>query len=179
MQISLTNKTTHGTQETNEQKDLQKDNRPALSSLSDYIRFLYLFLPTDLQAQRWYGSATVFIPLVPLWVTSIITLLVWALLRLTVPLESLTDEERNRPLLRRLNYLQLFACTGTLIAAIWAVSSFFMQRLVTDAIQISGQDLINFYLFHIITIAFASALLYAGAHTRKIGLILLCFCFSS
>lgn len=86
--------------------------------------FLYLFLPTDLQAQRWYGSATVFIPLVPLWVTSIITLLVWALLRLTVPLESLTDEERNRPLLRRLNYLQLFACTGTLIAAIWAVSSF-------------------------------------------------------
>lgn len=139
--------------------------------------FLYLFLPTDLEAQRWYGSATVFIPLVPLWVTSIITLLVWALLRLTVPLESLTDEERNRPLLRRLNYLQLFACTGTLIAAIWAVSSFFMQRLVTDAIQISGQDLINFYLFHIITIAFASALLYAGAHTRKIGLILLCFLF--
>lgn len=61
------------------------------------------------------GTDAIVIPLLPLWLASGVAALVWIFLRLAVAVEPLTDEDRRRPLLQRLSYLQLFACSGTLV----------------------------------------------------------------
>lgn len=141
------------------------------------LDLLFLYLSNVFQGIELKGAEAAYIPLVPLWLTSVMTLLIWIFLRLAVPVEPLTDEERNGPLLQRLSFLQLFACSGTIIGVIWGISSFFINRIMADTIRITGWDAFCIYLFHFLTITIAAALLYTGTRIRRIIVKLFCFLF--
>lgn len=120
------------------------------------------------------GTDAIVIPLLPLWLASGVTVLVWIFLRLAVAVEPLTDEDRRRPLLQRLSYLQLFACSGTLVGIMWGVSFLLIKYLAVERIESSAWDVACIFASHFLTAALAAAFLYAGAHIRQVVVTLFC-----
>ena len=84
------------------------------------------------------GTDAIVIPLLPLWLASGVTALVWIFLRLAVAVEPLTDEDRSRPMLQRLSYLQLFACSGTLVGIMWGASFLLIKYQAVERIESSA-----------------------------------------
>lgn len=89
-------------------------------------------------------------------------------------MEPLTDEERRRPLLQRLSYLQLFACSGTLVGIMWGVSFLLIKYQAVERIESSVRDVVCIFASHFLTAALAAAFLYAGAHIRQVVVTLFC-----
>lgn len=118
------------------------------------------------------GTNTVLIPLSPFYMAAIILFLVWAFLRVAVPLQPLTEDERVRPLLQRLGYLQLFACSGITVAVVSTVSALLIIPVPETAL-ISGWNTVFIFAFHCAIAALAAVLLYAGARIGRIATILL------
>ncbi len=122
-----------------------------------------------------FGIRLIVIPVSTLWLASGITLLVWAFLRLAVPLEPLNEEERSRPLLQRLSFLQLFAGTGTLVGIMWGVSVFLVAPFLEDEPKSAEWVVLSLFTLHFVLAALAATWLYIGAHAKHILVLLLCF----
>lgn len=120
------------------------------------------------------GTDAIVIPLLPLWLASGVTALVWIFLRLAVAVEPLTDEDRRRPVLQRLSYLQLFACSGTLVGIMWGASFLLIKYQAVERIESSAWDVACIFASHFLTAALAAAFLYAGAHIRQVVVTLFC-----
>lgn len=115
------------------------------------------------------GTNTVLIPLSPFYMAAVVLLLVWAFLRLAVPVQPLTAEERTRPLLQRLSYLQLFVCSGITIALVSTISAFLIFPAIPDTTLLTGWNTVFIFVFHCAVAALAAALLYAGARMGRIA----------
>lgn len=115
-----------------------------------------------------FGIRLIVIPVSTLWLASGITLLVWAFLRLAVPLEPLNEEERSRPLLQRLSFLQLFAGTGTLVGIMWGVSVFWVAPFLEDEPESAEWIVLSLFALHFASATLAAAWLYVGAQVKYI-----------
>lgn len=105
---------------------------------------------------------------------AVVTLLVCVFLRLAVKIEPLTDEERGHPLLQRFSFLQLFAFTGTLLAASWYVILYFSGDFPADDTFCPAIPGITLYAFHLAVALLTAALLYAAGRTKRTLIALLC-----
>lgn len=102
------------------------------------------------------------------------TLLVWIFLRLITKVEPLTAEEREKPLLQRFTYLQLFAFTGTL-TAILLFAMFILSHVDLSTDEMLGTiTILLLFGLHLVVAALSALLLYAGARARSSLLSLLC-----
>lgn len=121
-----------------------------------------------------WGKDMLFIPVIGFPLAAAVTFLVWIFLKATVRIEPPGGEERGIPFLKRLDYLQLFAITGTLTAvqtyAIFRPGDFPGNDTFYPAAQVMALCAI-----HAVVAALSALLLYAGPRTRHPFLALLCF----
>lgn len=115
------------------------------------------------------GSNAVLIPLSPFYMAAVALLLTWGFLRLAVPLQPLTEDERARPLLQRLSYLQLFTCSGIIIAVVSTINELFILSSVPESTLLTRWNVVFIFAFHCATAALAATLLYAGARIGRIA----------
>lgn len=115
------------------------------------------------------GSNAVLIPLSPFYMAAVVLLLVWAFLRLAVPVQPLTEEERACPLLQRLSYLQLFACSGITIAVVSTVGDLLILPSLPDTSLLTRWNEVFIFTFHCAAAALAAILLYTGARIGRIA----------
>lgn len=141
--------------------------------------YLWMFIMGAISpASQWgiWGKDILFLPVIGFLLAAAVTLPVWIFLRLTIKVEPLTGEEREEPLLQRFTYLQLFAFTGTLTAAmVYAFSFFTHDDFPSDDTFCTAFPAIALFVVHLAVAALAAFLLYAGARARHFLLSLLCF----
>lgn len=114
-------------------------------------------------------SNAILIPLSPFYMAAVVLLLVWAFLRLAVPVQPLTEEERARPLLQRVSYLQLFACSGITIAAVSTVGDLLILPSLPETTLLTGWNTVFIFTFHCAAAALAAILLYTAARIGRIA----------